>query len=316
MRLAHSSRIRTLSVWLGVVVLVELTLLRTGTRTLIHIPGLGRFEVSLRLLSELGRFAYYLAVVLVTVALAYSAWLIWDAVTPRGRVGAVLIWSFLAVASLGRIGVVPDPAVAWVCVVVLVGLLAATWTGVGSLPLMLYVAASAAASWIVLGQGIGGGLSGRTVDLSMVVAEGLLVVAAVTTPLLLAGKVSRNALIAGLVAFGLFTASFSLGGSTLSILTLWNLGVPGWFPPIAYGLALGGLVVTFWSATANREVLIACVVLLMLAGGIGPISTYQTALAVAALAFAGLAGGVQMTELVAPSRDDRRKIDGELALLS
>lgn len=315
MLLTHSSRIRTLSVWLGVVVLVELTLLRTGTRTLVHIPGLGRYEVSLRFLSELGRLAYYLAVVLVIATLAYIAWLMWNATTPRRRVGAALIWSFLAVASLGRIGVVAGPAVAWISLVVLAGLLAATWTGVGSLPLTLYVAASGGASWVVLGQGSGGGLSGHTVDLSMVVAEGLLIVAAVTTPLLLTGKVSRNSLIAGVVAFGLVTAGFSLGGSTFSILTLWNLGVPGWFPPIAYGLALGGLVVTFWSATANREVLISCVVLLMLAGGIGPISTYQTALAIAAVAFAGLAPGVQMTEVGASSRDER-KAEGELALLS
>ena len=36
--------LRMLVGWLGIVVLVELLLLRTGTRTLIHIPGLGQLD--------------------------------------------------------------------------------------------------------------------------------------------------------------------------------------------------------------------------------------------------------------------------------
>jgi hypothetical protein len=311
----HSSRVRTLSAWLGIVVLVELTLLRTGTRTLIHIPGLGRYEVSLGLLSELGRLAYYLAVVLVIATLAYCAWLYWTAVTTRLRVGAVMIWSFLAVSFLGRIGVTPDHAVAWISVLVMIGLLASTWTGIRTLPLGLFIAASGAASWSVLGQGSGGGLSAQSVDLTVVVAEGLLILAAVSTPLLLTGKVRRTSLIAGLVSVGLFTAGFSLGGSTLSILTMWNLGVPGWFAPFAYGLALGGLVVTMWSAVANREVLVACVVLLIVAGGVGPISTYQTGLAIAAVALAGWAPRVPVTESGRLSRDEP-KTEEEPALMS
>lgn len=44
---------------LGVLALAELILLRTGTRALIHIPGLGRFETPIRILAEVWRFAYY-----------------------------------------------------------------------------------------------------------------------------------------------------------------------------------------------------------------------------------------------------------------
>lgn len=48
---------------LAVSVLVELLLLRTATRTLIHIPGIAGFESPVRAIAEVGRFAYYLAVV-------------------------------------------------------------------------------------------------------------------------------------------------------------------------------------------------------------------------------------------------------------
>jgi hypothetical protein len=287
MRAARSASLPSLTLWLAVAVLAELTLLRTGTRTLVHIPGLGRYELSIGVLSELGRMAYYLAVVLVIVTLLYVAWLAWNRGTTSRRLTACLIGSFLAVASIGRLAIVPDTAVAWFSVAVLIGLVALNWNGVRCLPIGLFVAASAVASWTVLAQGTGGGLSGQTIDVAIVVAEGLLILAAATTPLLIAGKITRPALVAGSAVGVLFVAGFAVGGSTLSILTLWNLGVPGWFSPLAYGLGLAAAIVTIWSSVANRELRIACVVLLMIAAGVGPISTYQTALAIAAVALAG-----------------------------
>lgn len=266
-------------------------MLRTGTRTLIHIPGLGRYEPYIGVLSELGRFAYYVAVVLVIATLIYLSRVAWISGTTPRKTAAGLIWSFLAMAIAGRIEMVANSAVAWGSAIVLVGLLALTWTGVRSLPIALFVAASAVASWAVLGQGSGGGLSGATIDIAIVVAEGLLILAAVTTPLLLTEKIGRSAVIAGSLTGVLFVAGFSVGGTTLSILTLWNLGVPGWFSPIAYGLALMSLTVTLWSAISSRDTTVAGVVVLLLAGGVGPISTYQTALAIAAVALAGLVTG-------------------------
>jgi hypothetical protein len=64
---------------------------------------------------------------------------------------------------------------------------------------------------------------------------------------------------------------------------MWNLGVPGWFAPLAWGLALGGIVVALWSAIAHRLIPTAAAVLLMVGAGVGPISTYQTALALTAV---------------------------------
>lgn len=118
----------------------------------------------------------------------------------------------------------------------------------------------------------------------MVVAESLLILAGVTAPLLVRGGVGKSALVAGLVASLAVAAGFSVGGSTLAILALWNLGVPGWFSPLAFGLAFGGLVAAVWSALAAQERLTAVSIGLLVAGGVGTISTYQTGLVLAAIA--------------------------------
>lgn len=290
-RATHSSTLRLLAGWLGLVVIVELVLLRTGTRTLIHIPGLGRFDTSIGLLSEAGRLAYFLAVVLVITVLVYLGHMAWTGGTVAGRALTAVISAFLVTALLGRIGVVTAAAVAWVSVVVLVAVLALIWSGLRSLPVAAFVAASVSASWSILGQGLGPGVSGRTVDIAVVLSEGLLLLALATTPLIVIGKVRAPAVIAGVVVFVLVGAGFWAGGSTLSILTLWNLGVPGWFSPIAYGFAFGGLVVALGSALADRRVTIAAGLVLLVAGGVGSISTYQTALALTAVILLGLAVG-------------------------
>lgn len=290
MPLAGDRTLRALTGWLGIAVLVELVLLRTGTRTIIHIPGLGRFDVSIGVLSELGRLAYYIALVLVVSTLFYLAWSCWVTRSATGRLVGGLVWMFLAVALLGRVGLVPGAAVGWLSLIVMAGVLVVTWSGARSLPVVLFVSASASATWSVLGQGQGGGLSGETVDTAVVLAEALLILAGVTAPLLVKGKVTKSAFAAGLVTVVVVAAGLSVGGSTLAVLTLWNLGVPGWFPPIAYGLALGALIVTLWSALFDRQVPTACAVLSMVGGGVGPISTYQTALALTAVILLGVTG--------------------------
>ncbi|HSM45627.1 MAG TPA: hypothetical protein VK969_11480 [Acidimicrobiia bacterium] len=287
-RALPDTTLRPLAGWLGIVVLAELVLLRSGTRTLIHIPGLGDFETTIGLVSEVGRFAYYLSVVLVIVVLGYIVHAGWSARTRTGSVVGGLVAMFLLAAFLGRVGVIPVSAVGWVSLAVIFGLLLATGAGARSVPVALFVAAWAFASWSVLGQELGGGISGRAVDVATVAAEGLLLVALASTPLLASGRIPRAAIVAGSAVFVLVTAGFQAGGATLSILTLWNLGVPGWFPPVTYGLAFGGLTVALWSSLAARNSVTACGLVLMVGSGVGPISTYQTSLAVVAVVFLGV----------------------------
>jgi hypothetical protein len=84
-------------------------------------------------------------------------------------------------------------------------------------------------------------------------------------------------------------AAFAGGASTLSILVLWNLGVPGWLPGIALAVAFGGLVTSLWSALAGGERMTAVGIVLLFGGGVGLISTYQTGLVLAAILVLGVA---------------------------
>jgi hypothetical protein len=81
--------------------------------------------------------------------------------------------------------------------------------------------------------------------------------------------------------------AFTTGGSTLSILVLWNIGVPGWLPGIAYALGLGALTTAIWVGMSTGTRLSVVALVLLLAGGVGVISTYQTGLVFAALLIMG-----------------------------
>lgn len=283
MRPADMPTMRILAGALGLVALVELVVLRSGTRTLVHIPGLGRYDVSIGVLNEVGRFAFYLSVVLLVVTLGYFAVWLWRLDTPLSRIAGSLVALSILVAAAGRMGMLEPSAVGWYSFGAIAGMAAIGWRGVRSIPLALFSGSWVVAAWSVLGQGPGGGISGRSVDTSIVVAESLLILAGVTAPLLVSGRTTTPAVVAGFAAFLIVAAGFSMGGSTPAILTLWNLGVPGWFSPLAFGLAFGGLVIAIWSALAAGERMTAASIGLLVAGGVGMISTYQTGLVLAAL---------------------------------
>ena len=86
---------------LGIFALGELVLLRTGTRTLIHIPGLGRYETPIGILAELGRFTYYLATVCLVTTLILLAYQGLRIRTPRLVVIGIGVLGFLAAAAAG-----------------------------------------------------------------------------------------------------------------------------------------------------------------------------------------------------------------------
>jgi len=262
---------------LASVALIELVLLRIGTRTLIHIPGLGRFEAPIRVVAEVGRFAYYLSVVLLIYTLVRLA--------SRDRHGPVRLLVragvtvvFLGVAGAGRLGLVTVPVVGWISAAVLIVVTVASWQGIRMLPVAWFVLGWLAAAGSVLGQGIGGNLTVGQVNSLMLVAEFCLIGAAATLPLLQKVRPSSLAVFAGLGTALVAAGGFRAGSSTLSILVLWNLGVPGWLPGIAYAGALGFLVTTVWSAVASGQQGVAAGLVVLLAGGLGTISTYQTGL--------------------------------------
>lgn len=272
---------------LGVAALAEFFLLRTGTRTLIHIPGLGRFEAPIEILAEVGRLAYYLAVVLLVLTLGYLAGRQLSTGTSSGLWIGGLVGGFLLVAFLARLGLMSSAMAGWLSLALLGGLTLLLWQGARWIPVGLFSLSSIAAGWSVLGQGDGGGLSGSAVDTLIVLAEITLLSAALTSPLLMGHRPTGSSLVAGGMAALVTALAFATGGSTLSILVLWNIGVPGWLPGLAYALGVGALTTAVWLGVSSGARLRVIALVLLLAGGVGVISTYQTGLVFAALLVIG-----------------------------
>ncbi len=267
--------------------LLELILLRTITRTLIHIPGLARFETPIRVIAEVGRFAYYLAVVFLIATLAVEGYRSLRAWAPPRMVaggGAIL---FLGTAAAGRVGLISATTFGVASLAVIIVCAAASRRGRSVVPVACFVSALAASGLATLGQGGGAALTGRQVDGVLLIAEIAMVLAAVTSPLLLARPPSRGAVLVGLGVAVVAAAAFASASPTLSILVLWNLGAPGWLPGILYAVAAGSLATTTWSAITSGEGSTAAGLLLLVAGGIGVISTYQTGLVLAGLLLLG-----------------------------
>ncbi len=281
-------------VWLTVFVLAELLLLRIATRTLIHIPGLGRFETPIGVLAEAGRLAYYAAVVFLVAVLVSMAYNRFKNLDPRSIVAGSAVVGFLIAAGAGRLGLVSALVVGWCTSAALVVAVLAGWRGRRSVPVTLFAVGVVAARWSSLGQGAGGGLTGRQVDTLLIIAEVALVLAGVTAPLLLEETPTRRALLIGLGAAAAVIAILWAGASTVWILGLWTLGVPGWLPGIVYALAFGGLVTTWWSAFGGGQWNIGVGLVLLTAGGVGAISTYQSGLV--------LVGALLVGEVVAQTR--------------
>lgn len=293
-------------------VVVEFLLLRTGTRALIHIPGLGQYETPIRALAEIGRFAYYLAIVLLVATLGAFLFARIRSRSSGDSVLAVSIAMFMVAAVAGRAGLLSPIVVGWLSLVVVPVVVALTWRGIRSVPIALFTLSSIAAGWSVLGQGDGGGLSGVAVDWLVISAEILLVLAAVSSPLLVARRPGLSSLIAGSIAVVLTAGAFVTGGSTLSIIILWNIGVPGWLPWFAYALAVGAVTTSLWLAATSGRQMTAIGLVLLVTGGVGVISTYQTGLVLAAVLFLSVPPGREAEPEVDATDDlvlDRREFE-------
>ena len=274
---------RPLLTALAGVAVVELVLLRLGTRTLIHIPGLGRFEDPIHIVAEVGRFAYYLAVVLLLSTLVTLAYRGFQERSLQSSGNGAVVVGFLLVAGAGRLEMIPPPWVGGYATLAMVIVLVFGWKGWRSVPLLMFVVAALAAGWSALGQEFGAGFAVDQVDTLLLVAELALVLAGITSLLLLNQRPSRSVLLGGVATTVLFTTILVAANSTMSILLLWTAGVPGWLPAISYGVALGGLVITGWSALSTGQWSVGLGLVLLAAGGVGMISTYQSGLVLAGL---------------------------------
>lgn len=293
-RLVSDRQESDLVTWLGgvlaLVAVIELTVLRIGTRTVIHIPGIEAFETPYRGISTLGRTAYFVAVVLLLAMLVAA---VASLVSARAVGAAVAVAGVCVAAIAARAGLVGGEVVAMVtvvCIAVSSARLVRHTAGLARLEMALLGAAPVVAlSTMVIVEvpGVGSGFE----RVGLTAGEGLAIVAAMLSPLLVSGhKPRRSAWVAAGVAGSVVLAMILGAGSTTKILMLWNFGLSGYFPGPLYALAAAAVAYTIAVLFAEGRRGTAVGLGLLLVGGIGLHSTYQTGLVVAGFALLDLAG--------------------------
>ena len=266
---------------------IELVVLRLMTRTAIHIPGISKVENPYRLAAETGRYAYYVALVLVVIALGSVTRREWQA----GRFGpnsVAIVW-FIGAAGATRLGLMSDSALAWSVVGSALLLLPAAMRRYQPrmLPIVLFgmsfviAGIHNAAQSEELGSFIGQAPNGL-----LVLAEALAILACVTSPMLVQTKLRTAPLVAGVGIASITFMALLASQATAKILLLWNFGLAGYFPAIAYAIAIGAL--TFTALQSRRtDGQLALGLVLLIIGGLGLHSSYQSGLVILGLAALG-----------------------------
>ncbi len=264
---------------------VELLILRTLTRTAIHIPALQNLQGPYELLTNFGHYAYYVAVTLLIPVLALLAF----QVRNRGSAAIFAIFLFLAV-SAAALASDMDRVILDSTSVLAVGILAAT---------LVMRAGISKRTIPLLGFGTAFLFSGvytATPDLTRVGvslsqsahlldgAELFGLLFAISSPLLVGRNEGRSAKIAAFIIGGIALLFFLGNGSTSRFLLLWNVGLSGTLPGLFYAVAAGALAWTIVALYRSDRALEATGLLLLVIGGIGLHSTYQSGLVIAGLA--------------------------------
>lgn len=285
--------------------LMELTILRVGTRTAIHIPGLERVAGPYRVVATAGRLAFFVAAVMLCVLLPYLAGDLYRRGATRS---AACVLTFVVVAGLGALRLVDSdvlaPAVTMVVAALAVVVLAQQQSQVRVIVGLFVVAFVAAALHTIVQSGPTGQLPAglrqlpRGSELLAVLAataSGPLVRRSLELRLIPSRRLAWTATAVGLLVTGATLAN----ASTVHILMLWNFGLTGALPAVVYGFAVASLVVAVASSVRCRHHHLALALCLFFLGGIGLTSTYQSGLVVAGLGLLGL----DITQ-VGTNRDD------------
>lgn len=287
----------TLTFALGAAAAIELLVLRSFTRTAIHIPALEELAGPYRVVTWFGRFDYYVAVVLLVMALPVAAVAL-GRVSPRAGVAAGgAVGLFAASAVLARFGAAGDTMTGWLAVasVAAMTLVVAMRAPQRGAALGVY-----ALAFVLAGTSAYAEM--RHAGNLLWSAEVLAVAAGLAVPLAFGLAYSRAVVVAGVTAGLLIFAMLVGSGPTTRILLLWNEGMTGALPAVAYGAAAAGVAATVVSLYRRGELLAAAGLLLAVMGGIGLHNTYQTGLAVAGLAVLAVAGpGRSPVPAAAPS---------------
>jgi hypothetical protein len=273
-----------LAPWLAISALIEFLILRTGTRIAIHVPAGEALRAPYLVLAALGRFAFFVALVLVIALLAMAFVALIRRTQAPARVAGALLLLFLVAAAALAIEPAAGPVTAVATALAAAGLCVAIATHAGLKPgipfLLLAVSLAAAAGYAVVQSEAALPQSAGEPLLQLAELSGVLF--ALAAPLLLSRRPAPPSLafgvLAGLITVGALAAPAASG----RIILLWNTGLATNYPVVLYGAAAAALAATLAEALRRRDVSLASALLLIVTGGVGLHSTYQTALVLAA----------------------------------
>ncbi len=274
---------------------VELLILRTFTRTAIHIPGISALRGPYEALSLGGRYAYFVSVALLLMAVPVATWALWRGRAPVHRGMAFALGAFAMLSGLAALDVVGrfalDATTSGSMAVVAIGGVVLSRNMRTGLPIALFALAFLLSASHTLSQSMAqDGLATFDTSGALNAAEAVGVAFAISVPLLARGYLDRTATVGGVaVATVTFAAFLGNGGATARFLLLWNEGLSGAMPSIAYAIAAGCLSATLVALLRARQGLAAAGLVLLLTGGIGLHSTYQSALALTGITLIALA---------------------------
>jgi len=274
---------------------IELLILRTFTRTAIHIPGIETLREPYEVLSLGGRYAYYVSVAILMVALPGIAWQLWQRGTPLWRGIALSVAAFASLSALAAFGIsdrlaLDVTAVGAVATVTIAGAaFARRWTFAA--PAGLFAAAFVLSSTHTVAQTASQeGLATIETGWALTTAEVMGAAFALSTPLLVSKSLGRGPALIGMgVALVTWVAFLGNGGATARFLLLWSEGLSGVLPSVVYAAAAGCMTATIAALLRMRNVAGAAGLVLLVTGGIGLHSTYQSGLAITGMALLVLA---------------------------
>ncbi len=274
---------------LAIASVIELAILRTFTRTAIHIPAIDLLKGPYRVLSLGGEYAYFVSVALVIPALAWLGWAMLRSGTPGRLVGVYGLGIFAfagTVAAVGGSGLAVVGTATVIAVAMLCGAFALSTASLRSaVPIIsLGVAFSLAGAYTVIPALASDGLRLSQPAWFLDGAEWAGLAFAISTPFIFGQRFERKAKVAGLIAFALVLLIFLGNGASSRFLLLWNVGLAGTLPGVFYAAAAGILVATTVALASAERWLAAAGIVLLVCGGIGLHSTYQSALVVIGLA--------------------------------
>ena len=274
---------------LALAVAIEFAILRVLTRTAIHIPALDTVQGPYKAVAAGGEYAYFVAVALIGPAMAIAVARLFQRRAPVRYLAAFGIVLFAVPSVLAWFGsedlLVLD-AGTMAGVVALCG--AATLLErrrLATVPVLCFAVAftlSGAYTAIPALAAHGGAISQPGWLLNGAELFGLAF--ALSTPLLIPNAVDRVSRWASLTVGAVVLLAFLGNGSTTRFLLLWNAGLSGIVPGLGYAAAAAALTLAGVSLYRQEFRLASAGLLLIVAGGIGLHSTYQSSLVIAGLA--------------------------------